>query len=361
MSEQPRPSSLRILQITDATTWRGGERQLLYLAEGLVEQGHQVAVACPRHSVVAQRFQAEGIPVIPLALRGGPLRALPDFLRAVRRFRPHLLAAQTSGAHTLALLASGLYPLPPLVVHRRRPSQAARLRGWKYRHPRVRRYLAISRFIAQSLEAIGVPRSRIAVVPSALRFPLPPVPSPGTLGLRQYPWTVGTVAAFTGEKNLTFWLEVMALVLRQRPEGAGVLVGEGRLEPLLRQWAQRLGIADRIHILRYQPGIAGLFTVFLSTSRIEGLGTALMEALAYGVPVVAPQVGGIPEVVRPQQTGFLVDTWQAEAFAQRVLQLLQDPHLRHRMGTAARQDIRTRFSVGSMVQRTLEVYQEVLL
>ena len=353
-------ASFRILQVTDATGWRGGERQVLYLLQTLQARGYPVALACPRNSPVARRFQQEGIPVFPLALRGGPLRALPDLLRAVRRFRPHLVVAQSSGAHTLVLLAALVHPLPPLVVHRRRPSAARTWSRWKYRSPRIRRYIAISRFVAQSLRDLGVPEQRIAVVPSALAWPLPPVPRPETLGLPKDRPLVGTIAAFTREKNLDFWLQVLAEVLRQVSEVHGVLVGEGYLEPRLREVARGLGLRSRVSFLRYRPGIAGTFTVFLSTSRIEGLGTALMEALAYGVPVVAPAVGGIPEVVVPGQSGLLVSRWQRDAFAREVVHLLRHPELRAKMASFARQDIPRRFSLDTLVRRTLEVYREAL-
>ncbi len=349
---------LRILQVTDARGWRGGERQLLLLVQGLQRMGHRVWVAAPRGSGVLQRFKQEQVPVVPLA--GGGLRSLPDLVRAVRRLRPHLVAAQTSGAHSLALLAHFLVPGPALVVHRRRPSPIGWASRWKYTTPRVQRYLAISRFVAETLQRAGVPEERIRVVPSGLAFPLPPALRAPDLGIPEGHPVVGTIAAFTREKNLFFWLQVVAALRQRQPGVVPVLVGEGYLEPRLRDHARALGLAESLRILRYRPGIAGAFTVFLSTSRLEGLGTALMEALAYGVPVVAPRIGGIPEVVRTGETGLLVDSWATEDFVAALQHLLTSPPLRRQMGERARHEIPLRFSAERMISQTLRVYREVL-
>ena len=358
MNHHAQAAPLRILQVTNARSWRGGERQILLLTQGLLDQGHEVWVAC--EPTLGRRFREAGVPTVPLHLGGNLLRALPDLVRALRRLRPHLVAAQSSGAHTLALLAHTLGVRVPLVVHRRRPSPIGRWSLWKYRSPAVRRYVAISRYVAETLRQAGVPEQRIAVVPSGLRFPLPPAPRREDLGLPEDGPLVGTVAAFTREKNLEFWLRVVAEVLRHHPMVTAVLVGEGYREPVLRETARQLGILKRVRFLKYRPGIPALFQVFLSTSRVEGLGTAIMEALAYGVPVVAPRVGGIPEVVRHGETGFLVDTWAPRAFAEPVVRLLADSRLRSQMGEAARRDIPQRFSADRMVRDTLRIYREVL-
>ncbi len=358
MNHYAQAAPLRILQVTDARSWRGGERQILLLVQGLLARGHQVWVAC--EPALGRRFREAGVPTVPLHLGGSPLRALPDLVRALRRLRPHLVAAQSSGAHTLALLARTLGGRVPLVVHRRRPSPIGRWSLWKYRSPAVRRYVAISRYVAETLQQAGVPEQRIAVVPSGLRFPLPPVPRREDLDLPEERPIVGTVAAFTREKNLEFWLKVVAHLRQRRPEVVPVLVGEGYLEPMLRRRARDLGLAGALRILRYRPGIAGVFTLFLSTSRVEGLGTALMEALAYGVPVVAPRVGGIPEVVRHRETGWLVDSWRTEDFVAALRRLLEDAEERRRLAEAARRDIPARFSANRMVDATVEVYREVL-
>jgi len=96
--------------------------------------------------------------------------------------------------------------------------------------------------------------------------------------------------------------------------------------------------------------------VFCLSSRLEGLGTSLLDAMCFGVPVVATAAGGIVEAVDDGVTGRLVPVGDAAALAAALVELLRDPAGRARMGEAARQRFRALFTAGRMVEETLRVY-----
>ncbi len=353
---------MRIVQVTDARSWRGGEEQLFLLTQGLIHRyGVEVFLVCPPGTPVFQRFQAAGLPAYPVGMRQewDPLRAL-TLRRLLQDLAPDLVVAQSSGAHGLLVLAAHLtQDFPPLVVHRRRPSSISLGSRWKYRSGTVARYIAISKAVAQTLIQGGVEPERITVIPSGIPIPPHPPVAREKLGIPKSTPLIGTVAALTREKNLFFWLEVLKEVRKEVPEVMGLIVGEGYLQSALQRAVREKGLEGHVRLLPYRPGIIGTFDLFLSTSRVEGLGTALIQALAYGVPVVAPQIGGIPEVIRHGETGILIGSWAPRAFAKALVDLLTEPHKRNSLAREALKDVE-RFSIRHTVDQTYTVYREVI-
>ncbi len=97
--------------------------------------------------------------------------------------------------------------------------------------------------------------------------------------------------------------------------------------------------------------------LFVMSSVTEGLGSAVLDAMAMGLAVVGTRAGGIPEAVIPDQTGLLVPPAHAEPLAEAIVRLLKDPDLRRRMGEAGRQRVRDRFDVDHLVEGTLRAYR----
>ena len=108
----------------------------------------------------------------------------------------------------------------------------------------------------------------------------------------------------------------------------------------------------RADVLSLQKG----FDLFAMSSVTEGLGTALLDAMAIGQAIVATRAGGIPEVVAHDQTGVLVPPRDADALAAAIVRLLGDPDRRAQLGAAGHERARTSFSVERMVQATLDAY-----
>jgi len=119
-------------------------------------------------------------------------------------------------------------------------------------------------------------------------------------------------------------------------------------------WMRFLGAVDDV------SAVLKLSHVFVLPSRSEGLSNALLEAMSAGLPCIATAVGGNPEVVVDGETGFLVPSDDAEELANRMLTLLRDPQLRHRMGEASRHRVRQHFAIEAMTSRVVTCYEKVL-
>lgn len=278
---------------------RGGQWQALRLHRGLVEAG--------RDSMLLAR---EGSPLLAEARKAG----LPcDVLRPLRlgllSRQYDLLHAHDAHSHTLG----ALFSRAPFVVSRR---VAFRIRGsaisrWKYRRPRL--FLAVSRHVAMQLEEGGVEPLRIELIYDGVTVPADPADGDAIL----IPWTLDP------QKGMALAREAARL--------AGVKVEVTK------------------DLERDLPRARAL--VYLTHS--EGLGSGILLAMAYGVTVIASNVGGIPELIRDGENGILTNN-DSEAVAAALRRI--DPAL----GRAARDNVIERFTEERMIAATLAAYQRVL-
>jgi glycosyltransferase involved in cell wall biosynthesis len=286
--------------------------------------------------------------------------------QAVDEAGVQLLAAHASHAHGLAVLARWFGLHPPLVVHRRVdfPIHGGPLNRRKYAAPTA--FIAISDAVKNCLTAAGVDERKIAVVSSgvpphrpvanaravlAARFGLPP----------DAPW-VGDIAGLVDHKGHTHLLDAWARVVGDGVRAALVLVGDGPRRASLEAQIARLGIGGSVRLVGWQDDVAAwlsAFDVFVMTSVTEGLCTAVLDAMAARVPVVATSAGGIPELVVHGQTGWLAPVGDAAAIAAHLREVLRDKELARARAEHAFTDVWQRRSADAMVAQTLAVYRRV--
>lgn len=178
-----------------------------------------------------------------------------------------------------------------------------------------------------------------------------------------------TVVAASGKvwpvKGIDVLVRAAEIVCREFPRTNFVVAGlmEGEYSKQVTDLAESLGVrANFTFIGRVLPilSIVKACDIFCLLSRSEGLSNALLEAMACGLPCVATAVGGNPEVVQNEHSGFLVPNEDAEAAAARILQLLRDPALRHRMGNNGRKVVADRFTVDVLAGRVASLYDELI-
>jgi glycosyltransferase involved in cell wall biosynthesis len=310
---------IRVLQVDTAAEWRGGQVQTLYLAAGLKAAGWPVLVACPPTGRLWRELEdiADERIAIP------PGRSVRCAL-AVRRVRPDLIAAQTSHAHTCCA------PLSiPLVVHRRVDFVPSG--GWKYRRPA--RFIAVSAAVARILAGAGASQSVVVHdgVPPLPVMP-PAIDGPAVLA-------VGARVAHKGHA-------VLAAAAALLP---GVDIGVAGDGPLVYPGLRWLGARDDV------PALLAAARVFVHPSVEEGMGQAVVEAMHAGLPVVATDAGGLPEVIG--DTGILVPKGDSEALAEGIRRALAGDHPPVQ---AARRRAAERFSVEAMVAGTLAAYRDAV-
>ena len=171
----------------------------------------------------------------------------------------------------------------------------------------------------------------------------------------------GLVAKLWDGKGHKIAIDALKLIHQKIPNAKLVFVGEGYLRPELEAHAKANGLEKQVVFAGFRTDIAELnamFDVAILASDFEGMGRVLLEAMVMGKPVVATDVGGIPDVVDDKATGFLIRVGDTEALAEKVTALLTDPELRGSMGKAGYQKITAQFSAETMVSKIVCVYEE---
>jgi glycosyltransferase involved in cell wall biosynthesis len=181
------------------------------------------------------------------------------------------------------------------------------------------------------------------------------------LGLDPDALVVGTVANLRAQKAYPDLLAAALEVVGRLPHVRFVAVGQGPLEGEIHALHARLGLGDRLLLVGHRPDAVRVMAacdLFVLASLYEGLGVAVMEALALGLPVVATAVGGVPEVVEHGREGLLVPPGRPRELAAALVTLLTDAERRHRMADAAARRGRE-LSIDVAVRRTEAVYHEL--
>jgi glycosyltransferase involved in cell wall biosynthesis len=358
---------VKIAHLDTGRSWRGGQVQILALLEGLAARGHRSLLLAPPAPLL-ERARAAGLAAQPWRCAGDlDLVARRHARRAIAAFEPDVIHAHSSHAQLPAVSSRGSR-LTPVVVSRRvvKSIGVHLLSRWKYDTP-VARYLCISGAVLESMRRSGVPDDRLALVPSGvdvdrLETIREQVAAAGRgtelrreIGAAESDVLVGTAAAMTAEKRGSLLLESMRTVFDRVPSARFVWIGDGRERERLAGAADRLGIADRVHWLGFRNDVHGLVAgldLFVLASSGEGLGTAVLEAQALGVPVVVTDSGGVRDAVSDGVTGRIApDRDLGEA----IVEAIRDPAMRARWRDAARASVRS-FDIPRMVDRTLEEY-----
>jgi len=180
-------------------------------------------------------------------------------------------------------------------------------------------------------------------------------------GLKKGP-VVGIVARLSEVKGHRFLIEAMQKVIEEFPGAELFIVGEGRLKEALRRLVTSLGMEKSVVFYPSVPDtyeVLSVMDVFAMPSLQEGLGLALMEAMAAGLPIVASDIGGIPALIKDGYNGLLVKPGDSGALAEAILSLLRDKHRASLTGKVARDFITKNFSLEKMAEETERVYREV--
>ena len=286
---------------------RGGQWQAFYLMHGLMERGHRVRLLAPANSPLLQAALAKGIEA--RRVRGTSLiTSLPGV---------DLIHAHDARAHTIALLSG-----KPLLVSRRVAFPVRRSLASYLKYRRARHYIAVSGFVKGTLLAAKIPADRISVVYDGV----PVVREKRDAGLSGY---------------------VVALDSDDPAKGKHIIEKAADLANIAVHFSGNLA--------RDLPGAA----LFVYITELEGLGSAALLAMAAGTPVLASQVGGLPEIIEDEVSGLLTSN-EPDAVAARMTRLLKDRPLAIRLAGAARARVEECFSVDRMINETIRVYERML-
>ena len=362
---------MKILHINTERTWRGGEQQTLYLLETLMERRIACHLVCQADSPLEERAAGAGVKFFALSMRGEvDLAAGLRIRKLINKYKYDIIHCHTSHAHSLAFLASIGTGVTRLVTRRVDFSifrhSFLHLSGIKYRFM-ADYYIAISHKIKEVMVTDGIPDQRIFVVHSGIdpqRF----MPANGDYLLSEFDISdeqkvVINVAHLAGHKGQKYLVRAIPHVLAKLPGTRFFIVGKGELMNELKEIASELGLKRELIFTGFRSDVAAFYKIaalYVMSSVQEGLGTAVLDALALAIPVVATNAGGLPEIIQNGKTGRLVAAADPEALAEGMIELLTRPELAEAMGHEGQAMVQRRFSIGAMVDNNIEAYKKIL-
>lgn len=368
---------MKVLHVEAGRHLYGGALQVVFLLRGLRAAGVDSVLACPPGSAIAGAAAAHArVHELPM---GGDLDLglVGRLRRLIRAERPDLVHLHSRrGSDVLGALAARLEGVQ-VVLSRRVDNPESRLwAGLKYRlHDRI---VTISEGIRTVLRAEGVPEAKLVCVPSAVdTTAYAPIAADhpdraairAELGLAPDTLLLVMAAQFIARKGHRTLLAALPGVLARHPRARVLLLGQGPLHAAIVAESRAAGLhgalpdGGPVHFPGFRDDLPRLLPacdLMVHPAEMEGLGVALLQAAACGLPIVAGRAGGIPEIVVPGETGALIEPGDAATLAAHLDHLLGDPAERARLGTAARARVQANFSLEAMVGGNLAVYRGLL-
>jgi glycosyltransferase involved in cell wall biosynthesis len=359
---------LTVLACMDTQLVSGPGRQLLSLATTAPGVGVHVRLGLfyrgtPHTAFIdAARNLALDVSLFPSRWPADPASAIA-LARAARQ--PDVDVLQTHGykANVLTFIAARWIRRPwvaflhGVTSERPRVKLYYRLESLAVRH--ADRVIVMSEAMRRAYADAGVDSTRLRVVHNAALDGSNDSMARYADGTQQ---TLGVVARLSSEKGVDVALRALKLIVAEHQSVRLHIAGDGPDRASLVGLATELGIANHIVWHGHVDNIKSIYqqlTLLMIPSRSEGLPNAALEAMAAGVPVIATDVGGLSELVVDGRTGLLVPPEDPSALAAAVKRVLRMPDELRRFSSAAREDVRTRFSVTARVARLTEMYEEL--
>ncbi len=359
---------MKILHVETGRHFLGGPQQVVYLINALRERGHDNTLVCPPDSGIDGVARLAGIRVqnlfcagdldLPFAYRLSQflMEQAPDIVHCHSR----------RGADLLGGLAAS-YADVPAVVSRRVDNTEMRLLA-TLRYKPFRRVIAISDAIAEVLRNHDVEDERIAVIRSAVdahRFMQQPNCDAfrKEFGIDDDVFTIAAAGQLIPRKGQRYLLQAVADLVHSHPPFRLVIFGEGYLNYQLRAQTALLGLGDVVQFAGFRDDLddfIGCFDLFVHPALTEGLGVAALKAAAAGVPVVGFDAGGLNEAVEHGTTGLLVPAVDVEKLRDAIATMMDDDQMRQRMIGAGRQRMQNEFSIATMADKHIALYESVL-
>lgn len=369
----------RVLFLINDLGMGGAQRVVFHQATTLAPERYRAEVASfefDSSGTLVGEFTHAGIPVHRLRRPDEPVAvAWPRVNALIRRLAPDVVHTHLAAAGVLGRVAARRANVPCVVTTLHNLSDWEEKRSGPLRWL-DRRTLGLADSVVSVSEAVR--RAVVAALPAladravTVHNGVPVHQFAGArgdraasrteLGLDAADFVVGSVARLDPRKGLDVLIEAVARAAERVPRLRVVVAGDGPERARLETLVESLGLVPRVHLLPHRIGVRsllGALDLFVAPSRTEGLGVAIIEALAAGLPVLGSSVGGIPEVIEDGACGRLLPHSRPDAWAEALVAAAANPEVVRRWAEAAPRRA-ARFSLEVAAERMQALYDGLL-
>jgi len=364
---------MRLIQVTASRGWRGHEQKIIYLYEAFRDFGYveDQWIVCVKDSEIYKIAQSKGMQIIGLEFNGEyDLKFAKSLKHIADDKNADVIFIHNSESHTISVLSALLYGLKqPLVLCRTLIKRVDTnfLRKWKYNYKGIKKIICVSHPVVNVLKYAVKDHSRLCVVGSVTDINKFKYSDTGILrkefNIPEDVKIIGNIASYTGMKDLFTWVRTVAELVKRGVKAKYIIIGDGPQEQEIKELARGLGVFDEIIFAGFRkdiPQVLPEFDLFLFTSNNEPTGGVLLESYACKVPIVAANAGGIPEVVVPNETGFLAEVGNPKAFADKVEELLNNKELQKKFTENGYEFLKNNFTKEIIAKKMIGELQEVV-
>ncbi len=351
------------------TEWSDGfggqEQRILLECRQMLARGHRVGIACRPEWELFPKARAAGVPVTPVPIRSSAdVSSVRALVSLFRRERPHVVNTHSGRDSWVASIAAKIAGVP-LLIRTRHISVPVRRHALNlvYRWPDG--YITTGAVIRDHLVEQGIPGERIVSIPTGVDLARFSAGIDGAAIRREFAiapdaFLVSMVGVLRSWKRHDLFLHAIRMIRGRGVPVRALVVGEGPRREKIAAAIREMSLTDTVSMTGRREDVPEILAasdaMVLPSDRFEGVPQVILQAMAMARPVVASPVGGIPEVVRHEETGLLCRVGDPASFADSIRRLHADLPLRGRLAEAGSALVRARYSLEAMADRTEEFY-----
>jgi len=368
LSRCPQNDRMRIIHVETGRHFYGGAQQVIWLIRGLGAAGVDCQLVCPPESDIHIAAERDGISVLPIPCAGDhDLRFAWRLGKQLRANLPDLVHCHSRrGADFLGGWAAKSAGIPAVLSRRVDNPESHWIAEQRYRP--FRKVIAISENIASVLTKGGFDWSRLAVIRDAvdvgsIKADVERVVLFDEFNVPAKAFAIAVVAQLIPRKGHRFLLDVLPGLCALHPYIKVVFFGAGEGEAKLRALARKLGLSATVQFAGFRHDLddyLAAFDILVHPAEREGLGVAMLKGAAAGLPVIAFDIAAAREVVVHARTGLLIPPGDLSGLQNAIELMIDEPQLRRDLGSAGRRRMEDEFSVKTMVESHIELYEQVL-
>lgn len=347
---------MKVLHINSEKSWRGGEQQMANIIGELSKHGVTSIICCRTKSMMSEYALKNNIEQFNLSFSGLKFLNAMSLRNFVRKNKFDLIHTHTANAHTLAYYASMTGMKIPIIVSKR-TDFPVKTPG-KFNIENVKHILCVSKKIEEITASSLKDKTKAKTVYSGIdqhRFDVPQSSLKKLLGLSETDILIGNCSAIAPQKDYKTFVRVA----KRLPQYKFVIIGSGPDEKEITDYIEEHKV-DNIFLTGFLPDIEKYLKsldLFLITSKTEGLGTSILDAMICKLPTVATKAGGIPEIVIDNETGLLNEIGDDIGLAKNIEKIFSDETLKIKLIENAYTNVITNFTKEATALNTLLFYK----